>query len=119
MSGDHNQYQKPKSYLDDVTPAPAQEPVARRAAWNKTIRDSVDSLLAQAGYEPDSSARYQLAMMNFDVPPAPAQPLPDKAILSCHYEDENMRMAFFRGWAKAEAAHGITSGEATKKGGAT
>ena len=55
-------------------PAPAQEPVARRAAWNKTIRDSVDSLLAQAGYEPDSSARYQLAMMNFDVPPAPAQP---------------------------------------------
>ncbi len=39
-----------------------QEPVA----WNKSIRDSVDSLLAQAGFEPDSSVRHQLAMMNFE-----------------------------------------------------
>lgn len=41
---------------------PADEPVA----WNKRIRDSVDLLLAQAGYAPDSSARHQLACMNFD-----------------------------------------------------
>ena len=34
--------------------------------WNKRIRDSVDSLLEQAGFAPDSSARHQLACMNFD-----------------------------------------------------
>jgi hypothetical protein len=42
-----------------------QEPVA----WNKQIRDSVDSLLEQAGYQPDSSARNALSMINFDAPP--------------------------------------------------
>jgi hypothetical protein len=41
---------------------------AEPVAWNKSIRDSVDSLLEQAGYQPDSSARHQLAMMNFDDP---------------------------------------------------
>jgi len=35
-------------------------------AWNRKIRDSVDELLAQAGYAADSSARHQLSMMNFD-----------------------------------------------------
>jgi hypothetical protein len=49
-----------------------QEPMTR-TEWNKQIRDSVDSLLAKAGYEPESSARLQLAMMNFDTLPA-AQP---------------------------------------------
>ena len=44
---------------------PEQEPVA----WNKQIRDRVDSLLKQAGYQPDSSSRNALAMMNFDTPP--------------------------------------------------
>ncbi len=34
--------------------------------WNRTIRDSVDSLLKEAGYAEDSSARHQLACMNFD-----------------------------------------------------
>lgn len=33
--------------------------------WNQKIRDSVDALLAEAGYAPDSSARHQLSMMNF------------------------------------------------------
>ena len=37
-----------------------------RTEWNKRIRDSVDSLLEQAGFAPDSSARHQLACMNFD-----------------------------------------------------
>lgn len=37
-----------------------------RKNWNKTIRDSVDNLLKQAGFTEDSSARHQLAMMNFD-----------------------------------------------------
>ena len=50
-------------------PLPVQEPVA----WNKNIRDSVDSLLAEAGYQPDSSARNALSMMNFDTPPPPVQ----------------------------------------------
>lgn len=44
-----------------------QEPVA----WNKSIRDSVDSLLAQAGFELDSSVRHQLAMMNFESTTVP------------------------------------------------
>ena len=40
---------------------------------NKKIRDSVDSLLEQAGYQLDSSARNALSMMNFDTPPLPVQ----------------------------------------------
>lgn len=46
---------------------PEPEPVA----WNKSIRDSVDSLLAQASFEPDSSVRHQLAMMNFESTTVP------------------------------------------------
>lgn len=42
------------------------KPVPVEQNWNRSIRDSVDALLAEAGYEPDSSARHQLAMMNFD-----------------------------------------------------
>ena len=42
--------------------------------WNKRIRDSVDSLLAHAGYAEDSSARHQLACMNFDAPARLAVP---------------------------------------------
>ena len=37
-------------------------------SWNQKIRDSVDSLLAQRGYAEDSSARHQLACMNFTTP---------------------------------------------------
>lgn len=48
-------------------PEKKQEPVA----WNKSIRDSVDSLLAQAGFELDSSVRHQLAMMNFESTTVP------------------------------------------------
>lgn len=40
-------------------------PESHHNDWNKQIRDSVDSLLEQAGYDPNSSARHQLAMMNF------------------------------------------------------
>lgn len=35
--------------------------------WNRRVRDSVDALLAEAGYAPDSSARHQLSQMNFDA----------------------------------------------------
>lgn len=42
--------------------------------WNKKIRDSVDSLLEQAGYTKDASARHQLSLMDFDAPPLPAAP---------------------------------------------
>jgi hypothetical protein len=52
-----------EGFNDGCKPAPVQEPVG----WNKRIIESVDSLLAQAGFEPDSSVRHQLAMMNFDV----------------------------------------------------
>jgi len=64
-------YPKESTVLLYTTPLAAQterEPETR-AKWNKGIRDSVDALLAQAGYQPDSSARHQLAMMNFDTPP--------------------------------------------------
>lgn len=40
--------------------------------WNKTIRDSVDALLAEAGYSEDSSARIQLSCMNFSPASAPS-----------------------------------------------
>ena len=40
---------------------------APNVEWNKNIRDSVDKLLAKAGYDKDSSARHQLSMMNFDA----------------------------------------------------
>jgi len=54
-------------------PAAQQEP----SDWNRSIRDSVDSLLCQAGFDEDSSVRHQLAMMNFDKPPQqPAQQEP-------------------------------------------
>lgn len=35
--------------------------------WNKRARDSVDALLAEAGFTEDSSVRHQLACMNFDA----------------------------------------------------
>jgi hypothetical protein len=45
----------------------------QKAAWNKAIRDSVDALLHKGGYNEESSARHQLAMMNFDVESEQAQ----------------------------------------------
>ena len=39
----------------------------QQVVWNKSIRDSVDALLHRGGYNEESSARHQLAMMNFDV----------------------------------------------------
>jgi hypothetical protein len=93
-----------------------QEPMTR-TEWNKRIRDSVDSLLAKAGYEPESSARLQLDMMNFDTLPAsqPPQrkPLTDEDVISIAYDcnvlpevitDETL-LIFVRG---IETAHGIT-----------
>ena len=45
--------------------------IERERAMNRLhnikCRDSVDALLAAAGYSEDSSARHGLAMMNFDV----------------------------------------------------
>ena len=52
---------------------------APNVEWNKNIRDSVDKLLEQAGYAEDSSARHQLAMMNFDsAGVAPAAKVPEE-----------------------------------------
>lgn len=39
----------------------------RKTNGNRKIRDLVDGLLAQAGYAPDSSARHNLSLMNFDA----------------------------------------------------
>ena len=39
----------------------------RKTNGNRKIRDLVDGLLAQAGYAPDSSARHNLSLMNFDT----------------------------------------------------
>ena len=38
------------------------------------------------------------------------KPLTDEMILSCPYDAETLRGAYFDGWLKAEAAHGITKG---------
>jgi hypothetical protein len=63
------------------------EQQAEPVAWNKSIRDSVDSLLEQAGYQPDSSARHQLAMMNFDATSPQRKPLSDKGIEEAVLDD--------------------------------
>lgn len=44
----------------------------QQAAWNKSIRDSVDELLQKNGYNADASARHQLSMMNFEAEQAQA-----------------------------------------------
>jgi hypothetical protein len=49
-------------------------PTAPSSDWNRRIRDSVDSLLAQAGMAEDCSVRHQLACMNFDAPAQPTVP---------------------------------------------
>jgi len=42
--------------------------------------------------------------------PAPAQPMTQDMVESCPYYAETLRGAYFDGWLKAEAAHGITKG---------
>ena len=88
-------------------PAPVQEPVA----WNKNIRDKVDSLLAEAGYQPDSNARHLLGMMNFDTTPPAAQrkPLTEGRLKEIWYATQNiMGWYSFQEIARAvEAAHNI------------
>jgi hypothetical protein len=75
---DHRHSDQPKTVrplmFADTTPPAQPAPVQKSVAWNKKIRDSVDSLLAQAGFEPDSSVRHQLSMMDFDVNPASVLP---------------------------------------------
>ena len=46
-----------------------------RVAWNRRIRDAVDALLEQAGYQPDSSLRNSLGCMNFDTHPETPPPV--------------------------------------------
>jgi hypothetical protein len=88
---------------------PAQEPVA----WNKQIRDSVDSLLEQAGYQPDSSARNALSMMNFDAQPLPAQEpqyeflIDDLADWKQYVEADNAPYGLREHVTKVLLAHGI------------
>jgi len=79
-----------EGWVADIDNAPMQtgeslplylHPAPPPSAWNRSIRDSVDSLLRQAGYAEDSSVRHQLACMDFDVPTAPAQqPLTEEQI---------------------------------------
>jgi hypothetical protein len=91
---------------------------AAQVAWNKSIRDSVDSLLEQAGYQPDSSARHELAMMNFDATPPQRKPLTDEQMakaLPRPWPEEGDRVCLspteLRQFARAiEAAHGIKEG---------
>ena len=83
------------SEAGDIFAAHKPHPVHEHAVWNKAIRDSVDSLLDQAGYQPDSSARHQLAMMNFDTSPQQPPPPPPE----CKTEAERTAYAF--GWFKA------------------
>ena len=45
-----------------------------RNQWNRNARDSVVSLLTQAGFSEDSSVINQLECMNFDEPAKPTQP---------------------------------------------
>ena len=50
----------------------------KQAAWNKSIKDSVDRLLEMAGYHVESSSRHQLGLMNFDAiaqPPKQNEPV--------------------------------------------
>jgi hypothetical protein len=78
---------------------PVQEPVA----WNKQIRDSVDSLLEQAGYQPNSSARNALSMMNFDAQPLPVQPAQEPVAWAVQGCSKMWRGEFAEIDAKAEA----------------
>ena len=98
----------PKDFTIPVyTTLPQQQ--AEPVAWNKSIRDGVDSLLEQAGYQPDSSARHQLAMMNFDAAQPQRKPLTDEMRKQMKEASDSieMRGAFANGWLSAEAAHGI------------
>jgi hypothetical protein len=42
--------------------------------------------------------------------PAQQEPLTQDMVESCPYDAETLRGAYFDGWLKAEAAHGITKG---------
>jgi hypothetical protein len=50
----------------------------------------------------------EMRLLYATTPPAPAQPLTQDMVESCPYDGETLRGAFFDGWLKAEAAHGIT-----------
>ena len=55
------------THFDKSTPLYERPPICKQDLhvdqWNCNIRDSVDRLLEQAGFAPDSSVRHQLAMM--------------------------------------------------------
>lgn len=54
--------------LDPAPASPVSDGEARRKAlWNRTIRDRVDSLLAEAGFAEDCSMRNFLSQMDFDA----------------------------------------------------
>ena len=67
--------------LEDGAPLFLAADAQQNIIWNRKIRDSVDSLLDQAGYAKDSSARHQLSLMNFDA--ASAQPYDQQALEPC------------------------------------
>jgi hypothetical protein len=80
----------------------------------------VDSLLKQAGYQPDSSARNALSMMNFDASPPPLplpvqeqrQPLTEEQIyklLTDTFSDNALQPDDMLLIRATEAAHGITA----------
>jgi hypothetical protein len=55
------------THFEKSTPLFEHPPICKQDLhvdqWNCNIRDSVDRLLEQAGFAPDSSVRHQLAMM--------------------------------------------------------
>ena len=88
-------------------PAPAQKPLGYIATM--ALNDLQDSIYGDvAVYGEDLADTVPI----YTTPPAPAQPLTQDMVESCPYDAETLRGAYFDGWLKAEAAHGITKGGA-------
>ena len=74
----------------------------RRAEGDIAHARSVASRWNWNGTSPQAQPRGEAALAR--------EPLTDERILSCPYDNSDMRSAFSEGWLKAEAAHGITRG---------
>lgn len=60
--GENNILENPKD-AQLIATAPT---LLKQHIWNKVCRDAADKLLAEAGFEEDSSIRNALSSMNFD-----------------------------------------------------
>jgi hypothetical protein len=91
-----------------------QEPVAWLFQHEETgLTECVDTQQVEWGFE-KNNPRWQKVAPLYTTPPSPVQPLTDEQI-----EEIAARTLFPVNFARAiEAAHGITSGKTTEKGGA-